>query len=69
MTGSAQISGEERGKGSCLRAEEESAVRDTVESVESSAGAWRGRVEQRREREGGSFTRTVVQRQTEDRTN
>ena len=48
------------GKGSCLRAEEESAVRDTVESVESSAGAWRGRVEQRREREGGSFTRTVV---------
>ena len=56
--GSAQLSQEERGKGSYLRErqtaqEEESTVQDTVEFVESSAVELRGQVEQHREGEGG----------------
>ena len=62
---------EKRGKGSYLGRDrhtgEESTAQDTVESMESSAVELRGRVEQPREGEGGSFTGKVLQRQTEER--
>lgn len=70
--GYAQPSGEESRERSYLRGkqtvQEESTAQDTVEFLESSGLELRRSVEQHREGEGSSFTRRILQRQIEERT-